>query len=130
VAIVSIAALAYADSLLSFVSPMMGHLLEGTPTIVMRNGEFDHDGQRKERMNDEDVLGHLRELGIHDVREVRLAIVENDGTVSVLKQSWAEPAQKADVLKDEHDRRARAIGDSDTTPKDKRTDSMKALGQK
>ena len=29
------------------------------------------------------------------MREVHLAIVEQDGTVSILKQPWAEPAQRA-----------------------------------
>jgi uncharacterized membrane protein YcaP (DUF421 family) len=61
------------------------------------------------------------------MREVRLAIVEHDGTVSILKQSWAEPAQKADVLRDEHKRRAATIGDEDEPPLLKRTDSTKAL---
>ena len=35
------------------------------------------------------------------MREVHLAAVEHDGQVSVLKHSWAEAAQKADVIKDE-----------------------------
>ena len=130
VAIVSIAALTYADSVLSFVDKGMYSVLEGKPTIVVRDGEFDRRGMRKERMNEKDVLGHLRTQGIHDMREVHLAIVENDGTVSVLKQSWAEPAQKADVLKDENDRRAATIGKTDSPPPLlKRTDSKKALDQ-
>jgi uncharacterized membrane protein YcaP (DUF421 family) len=129
VAIVSIAALAYADSLLSFGGGGMQRVLEGTPTIVVRDGEFDKTGLRRERMNESDVLAHLRGQGIHDMREVHLAIVENDGSVSVLKYPWAEPAQKADVLKDENARRAAAIGHTDTPPPAKRTDSKKALDQ-
>ena len=41
------------------------------------------------------------------MREVHLAIVELDGAVSILKHSWAEPAQKADVVKDERRDRER-----------------------
>jgi uncharacterized membrane protein YcaP (DUF421 family) len=129
VAIVCIAGLAYADSVLSFVDRGMYSVLEGKPTIVIRDGEFDRRGMRQERMNEKDVLGHLRTQGIHDMRDVHLAIVENDGTVSVLKHPWAEPAQKADVLKEENDRRASAIGNTDTPPPHKRTDSSKALDQ-
>jgi uncharacterized membrane protein YcaP (DUF421 family) len=127
IAIVSIGALAYADAFLSFHG--LDALLEGKPTIVLRDGEFDRNGMRSERMNEKEVLGHLRTMGIHDMREVHLAIVENDGTVSVLKQTWAEPAQKADVVQSENDRRARAIGSEDTPPPDKRTDTKKALDQ-
>ena len=128
VAIVAIGALAYADSMLSFIDKGMHRILEGTPTIVVRDGELDRNGLRRERMNEKDVLGHLRTQGIQDVREVHLAIVENDGTVSVLKHQWANSAQKADVLKEEDANRARTIGDSDTPPPFKRTDSKKALG--
>ena len=128
VAIVSIAALAYADSWLSY-SEKGSRMLEGVPTIVVRDGEFDRQGMRRERMNEKEVLGHLRSQGIYDMREVHLAIVENDGSVSVLKQQWAEPAQKADVLKEENARRAAAIGSEDTPPPLKRTDSSTALDQ-
>ena len=125
VAIVAIGALAYADSWLSYLG--LGWLLEGKPTIVIRDGEYQRKGMRAERMNEKDLLAHMRELGIHDVREVRLAVVENDGTVSVLKHPWAEQAQKADVLEDERSARARAVGSQDTPPPEKRTDSRAAL---
>lgn len=128
VAVVAIGALAYADSWLSYFDHGLDAVLEGKPTVVVRDGEYDPDGMRAERMNEKEILGHLRAAGIHDMREVHLAIVENDGTVSVLKHPWAEPAQKADVLKDDARGRKAAIGEKDTPPHDKRTDSPKALG--
>jgi len=127
IAIVAIAALTYADSWLAYWDHGMEGVLEGKPTIVMRDGEFDREGMRKERMNEKDVLGHLRSEGIHDMREVHLAVVEHDGSMSVLKQPWAEPAQKGDVLEDERKAKERAIGDGGTPPVDKRTDSPFAM---
>src|SRR5687768_11253376 len=127
VAIVAIAALAYADSWLAFLHPSMEALLEGKPTIIVRDGRFERAGMRSERMNEKDVLAHLREEGIHDMREVHLAIVELDGYVSILKQPWAEPAQKADVLKEERLHRKETVGDQETPPPSLRTDSRKAL---
>src|SRR5687768_9954948 len=88
-AIVVIAGLAYADSWLAFSSRKMEHVLEGTPTVVVCDGEYDRQGMRAERMNELDVLGHLRSQGIRDMRDVHLAVVENDGSVSVLKRSAA-----------------------------------------
>jgi uncharacterized membrane protein YcaP (DUF421 family) len=128
VAIVSIGALAYADAWLSYFDRGMNAILEGKPSTVIRDGEYDRDGMRAERMNEKDVLAHLREQSIHDMREVHLAVVENDGTLSVLKHPWAEPAQKADVLKDENEARTRMLGGQDTPPPAKRTDSRRALG--
>ena len=127
VAIVAIAALAYADSWLAFLHPSMEALLEGKPTIIVRDGRFERAGMRSERMNEKDVLAHLREEGIHDMREVHLAIVELDGYVSILKQPWAEPAQKADVLKEERRERKETVGDQETPPPSLRTDSRKAF---
>ena len=126
-AIVGIAALAYTDAWLSYAG--MDTVLEGKPTVVVRDGEYDRKGMRAERMNERDILAHLREEGIHDMREVHLAVVENDGRLSVLKRSWAEPAQKADVLDDENKDRARAVGKQDTPPPEKRTDSSFALAK-
>jgi uncharacterized membrane protein YcaP (DUF421 family) len=130
VAIVAIAALAHADAFLAYLDHGLHGVLEGKPTVVIRDGGFVHDGMRKERMNEKDVLGHVRAAGIHDMREVHLAVVENDGSVSVLRTTWAEPAQKADVLHEENERRARQAGLGETPPPPfTRTDSKKALGQ-
>ena len=127
VAIVAIAALAYADSWLAFLHPSVEALIEGTPTIIVRNGRFERAGMRSERMTEHDVMAHLRSEGIHDMREVHLAVVELDGTVSILKHEWADPAQKADVVKDEARAREQVIGDKETPPPSQRTDSPKAL---
>jgi uncharacterized membrane protein YcaP (DUF421 family) len=127
VAIVTIGAVAYADSWLVYANRRMETLIEGKPTVVVRDGEFDRPGMRRERMNSTDVLGHLRAQGITDMREVRLAVVEHDGSVSLLMQSWAEPAQKADVLAEQQQIRSRTLGDQDEPPPLKRTDSRQAL---
>lgn len=128
VAIVAIGGVAYADSWLVYANRRMEALIEGKPTVVVRDGAFVRDGMRGERMNETDVLGHLRSQGIRDMREVHLAVVEHDGTVSVLKHPWAEPAQKADVLQQENDRRTATLGGTVEPPSSKRTDSRRALG--
>jgi uncharacterized membrane protein YcaP (DUF421 family) len=128
VVVVVIGALAYADAWLVYFSRGMEVLFEGKPTVIVRDGEYDRAGMRRERMNERDVLGHLRAQGLTDMREVHLAVVEHDGSVSVLKQDWAEPAQKADVLAEEAQRRAATLGGAATPPPVKRTDSRHALG--
>jgi uncharacterized membrane protein YcaP (DUF421 family) len=127
VAIGAIAALAYADSWLAYFDHGLDAVLEGKPTIIVRNGRLERAGMRTERMNERDVMSHLRQAGIHDMREVHLAIVEPDGAVSILKHPWADPAQKADVLKDEERSRADVFGTDDTPPAEARTDSPRAL---
>jgi uncharacterized membrane protein YcaP (DUF421 family) len=97
VAIVVIAAAQWSNSWLSWWDHGFDKVLEGQPTVVLRDGRLDERGIRKELMNRKDVVAHLRQQGVRDLREVRLALVEDDGTISVLKRHWAEPARIADV---------------------------------
>jgi uncharacterized membrane protein YcaP (DUF421 family) len=127
VAIVALGAIAYVDSLLSYWDHGMEAVLEGKPTIVIKNGEFERKGMRAERMNEKDVLGALRMEGIRDMREVKYAIVEHDGTVSVIPFDWAQPALKADVDKEMAKERDRALDGKEEPPRDKRTDAPAAL---
>ena len=130
VAIVAVAGLAYADSWLSYWDHGMEAVLEGKPTIVVKNGEFYKPGMRLERMNEKDVLAALRIQGVRDMREVEYALVEHDGTVSVVHYDWAEPVIKADIDKDMSKVRKEAIGDREEPPPSKRTDSAQALDRK
>jgi uncharacterized membrane protein YcaP (DUF421 family) len=97
VAIVVIAAAQAGNSWLTWWGHGFDTLLEGSPTVVVRDGELQDKGMRAERMNAKEVMGHIRALGITDLREVKLALVEDDGSVSAIRRSWAEPAIKADV---------------------------------
>ena len=97
VAIGVVAAAQYGNEWLSYWDHGFDALLEGTPTPIVRNGELVMKGMRAERMNDKAVMHELRLQGVDDIREVKLAMVETDGVVSVIKEDWAEPVQKADL---------------------------------
>jgi uncharacterized membrane protein YcaP (DUF421 family) len=131
VAIVAISALAYVDSVLTARSRRMQRLLEGTPTVLMRHGEFQRDAMRAERLHELDLLAMLRLQGVRDQREVALAVLETDGEVSVLVEGWAEPARKSDVDRGAAQQRKDATGGNrnDDPPDQVRTDTAKALGE-
>src|SRR5687767_4027625 len=113
VAIVTLAALAHLDATLSVLSHPLQELLEGKPTVLIRDGAFQRKGLRAERLNEVDVVAMLRLEGIRDMREVALAVLETDGELSVLKHEWAEAAQKSDVKATQALARERALGDQD-----------------
>jgi uncharacterized membrane protein YcaP (DUF421 family) len=60
--------------------------VEGTPTILIRHGQIITVNLTKEGITRDDLLRTLREHGIETVEEVRSAILEIDGTVSVIKE--------------------------------------------
>lgn len=121
VAIGTVALLQYANSWLSYYDHGMDKYLEGQPTPLIHNGKYDRKGMRKERMNEKDVMHELRLRGITDMREVKLALVENDGEVSVIREDWAQPLQKSDL-----DRRGKAEDEEDVPPS-KRSDAPSKL---
>lgn len=58
----------------------------GNPMIVIRDGTVDRKQLRRLRMTVEDLFSQLRENGIGHLEEVAYAIVETNGTLSVLKK--------------------------------------------
>lgn len=108
VAVLVVAALQYGNSWLSYRSPRFARLAEGQPTPVLVDGAFHAPGMSKERMSRGEVLAALRMQGICDPADVKLAQIEPDGMVSVIRQDWAEPLRKKDLLGAMHTREAHA----------------------
>jgi uncharacterized membrane protein YcaP (DUF421 family) len=97
VAIGVVAAAQYGNAWLSYWDHGFDAILEGKPTPIVRNGEMVVKGMRAERMNAKAVMHELRLQGVDDISEVKLAMVETDGVVSVIKEDWAETVRKADL---------------------------------
>jgi uncharacterized membrane protein YcaP (DUF421 family) len=97
VAIGVVAAAQYGNTWLSYWDHGFDAILEGKPVPIVRNGEMVAKGMREERMNEKAVMHELRLQGVDDISEVKLAMVETDGVVSVIKEDWAEAVQKADL---------------------------------
>ena len=55
----------------------------------MRHGAIDHENLRAEGLSHEDLLQALRENGCATVEECRLAVLETDGTISVIQEESA-----------------------------------------
>lgn len=60
------------------------NLLQGNSLIVIRNGILDQAQLKRLRFTVDDLLEALRKKDIFDISEVLYAIVETDGTLSVL----------------------------------------------
>ena len=59
-------------------------LVEGAPTLLIHSGKIIERNLAKEKINTEALYQALREHGIEKVEEVKLAVLEIDGTISVL----------------------------------------------
>jgi uncharacterized membrane protein YcaP (DUF421 family) len=61
-------------------------LLEGTPTILIHQGKVLKKNLEKEHIAHEELEQALREHGVASIGEVGIAVLEVDGTISVLKK--------------------------------------------
>ncbi|MEC5423883.1 DUF421 domain-containing protein [Virgibacillus sp. C22-A2] len=61
--------------------------LEGKPSIIIRDGKIDRYQLKKNRMNINQLLSLLRQSEIFSIREVAYAILESNGSISILKKN-------------------------------------------
>lgn len=73
-------------------------LVNGQPTVMLRDGVEDRDALRSEQMNEGDVAHLLRLEGIDDWNDVHIARMEIDHEISVVLRTDAQPAQRKDVI--------------------------------
>lgn len=67
-------------------SPSLRYAVEGSPTVLISHGRYLDDALRREGLDHEEVDMALREHGVVGVENVRLAVLELDGTISVVSQ--------------------------------------------
>ena len=85
--ILTLLALSMLLSQLSLSSLRLRALLCGTPSVLIRDGEIQQEAMRKNRYTLDELLEELRGQGIAGIGEVRYAVLENSGRLSVLPQS-------------------------------------------
>ena len=62
-------------------------IFEGAPTLLMHRGKTIPSALAKERLNISELITMLRKQGIHHLHEVHSAILESDGTLTLVKES-------------------------------------------
>lgn len=87
VIVVTLFLLNWAVASLRARSGWVRRLTEGQPTIVARDGQWLRDALRREGLADDECRMALREHGYADVSEVGLAVLETDGTISVVPRT-------------------------------------------
>jgi uncharacterized membrane protein YcaP (DUF421 family) len=87
VGIVSASALLIAGrTLTAFVlrNPRLEKHVIGSPTILVNEGEFVKDHMKREHITEEQVMAAMRAHSICELDEVAMAILEVDGTISIV----------------------------------------------
>ncbi|SEN35388.1 DUF421 domain-containing protein [Lihuaxuella thermophila] len=95
--ILTLVALQMIIAYISLKSRRVRHLVEGEPTVLIKDGQIQDAAMAKSRYSVDDLLMQLREKDIPDVSDVEFAILEPTGKLSIFPKEEKRPAMKEDV---------------------------------
>ncbi len=64
--------------------PGLQNWLIGQPVLIVRDGQMLREPMRKEGITPEHIMAAMREHGIGDLNNVQIAVLEVDGTISIV----------------------------------------------
>jgi uncharacterized membrane protein YcaP (DUF421 family) len=71
---------------LTYRSKTLEKAIEGEPKVLVHNGKIHRKHMKEETITDAELSEALRKCGVIDISEVRYAILETDGKISVIKK--------------------------------------------
>lgn len=89
--ILTLLALSLLLSQLSLRSLRLRALICGTPTVLIRNGVLQQAAMRRNRYTLDELMEELREQGISRVEDVKYAVLENSGQLTVFPWAAQQP---------------------------------------
>nr|WP_010173241.1 YetF domain-containing protein [Bacillus coahuilensis] len=78
-------------SVIGLHSPKFRHLVEGTPTVFIENGEVIEANLKKERYSTDELLEQLRKKGTFRVSDVNYASLDANGDLSIMLKKRNNP---------------------------------------
>lgn len=90
-------------SVISMKCSVVNTLTNGRSVLVIKDGKIQQKVMRRLRITVPDLIELLRAQGIFDINEVAYAILESNGSLSVLQKAYYQPAKTGDVCKPSKD---------------------------
>lgn len=91
VAVLMLVSLEIINSALCLKSAKLRNIIEGNPIVIIRDGIIDQKRLRQLRFSAEDLIEQLRQKDVFDINEVKFAIVETNGQLSVMLKEKNQP---------------------------------------
>lgn len=88
----SLVAINYVLGLVTFKSAKLEAIIEGRPQVLIHNGDVYEDVMLDAKLTQQELDSTLRQLGYFNLKDVKLAILENNGKVTV--QGFDKKAQQ------------------------------------
>jgi len=85
IAIVAVGFVHWVTSWLKWHFPRFGAIIDGTPLVLIENGVWREEAMHAARVDPEDVMAAVRTTGIRSIFQVKYAVLERTGGISVIK---------------------------------------------
>ena len=72
-------------------------IIDGKPSILLRNGNLDIAALREQRINVDDLMEELRTSGYFNFSDLAYIILENNGQLSIIPKTELTPVTKKDL---------------------------------
>jgi uncharacterized membrane protein YcaP (DUF421 family) len=89
VGVATLCVLVFATSLLSARSRRFQTLIDGEPRVLVHDGKLIPQSLMAERVTPEEVMSEMRKAGFDELEQIRWAILESDGKISVVPKGAA-----------------------------------------
>ncbi|HEY0760012.1 MAG TPA: YetF domain-containing protein [Acidisarcina sp.] len=89
VQIITVALLHYSLVWLRRQSNNLARIIDGTPLVLLDNGEWRKDTLMGMRLQDDDVMAAAREQGLRSLDEIQYATLERNGEISIIRKAQA-----------------------------------------
>jgi uncharacterized membrane protein YcaP (DUF421 family) len=66
--------------------PRFGAVVDGTPLVLLKDGEWQNETMQGMRIDAEDVMAAARGSGLKSLNQIRYAILERNGGISIIPQ--------------------------------------------
>src|SRR5436305_8954032 len=65
--------------------PRFGAVVDGTPVVLLKDGRWQVSDMEQVRVDDSDVMAAARGKGIKTLQQIKYAILERNGSISIIK---------------------------------------------
>lgn len=86
IAILAVGLMHWVTSWLKAHFPRFGAVIDGTPLVLLENGVWRREAMEGMRVDREDVMAAARGKGIHSIFDVKYAILERTGAITIIEK--------------------------------------------
>lgn len=84
VAVATLLVLVFLNSVVTYFSERAEKMVESTPTVLAHDGRLVQVNMDRERITPSEIYGELRKSGLERLDQVRWAVLESDGKISIV----------------------------------------------